>query len=395
MMLRLSPLRSATALCLAAALCAPAAMAAGKAKPAKADAAKAPASAAAAPASAAAAANLIDAKTIHSAFESVDKGLHFLRSKQAENGSYGNHVGLTAMVVLAYVDCYRGYKYGDGPFIGRAVDWLVAQQRADGAITGDATPVYNTALALLALHDVDPVKYKTQIEAAQKYLVKDQRDEDLKYVPTDKYYGGIGYDGDERPDLSNHTFALEALRKTGFDPNSDMWKKAEVFLNRCQNRSESNDQSWAGNDGGFIYDPANSKAGGTTSYGAMTFNGLKSLIFDNVKKDDPRVQAAWGWIQKNYDVTQHPGMGTTTYYYYLQAASSALEAMGEAYVPDAKGAKHNWAQEFASRIISLQKPDGSWINENGKYWEDNPVLVTPRALLALSYALRATGNNKE
>ena len=372
----------------AAVLCGltPAALAAGtgdapKAEAPKAEAPKGP--------------NLLDEKTLKDARLAVDQGLRFLREKQAENGSYGNHVGLTSMALLAFANSHRAYHFEDGPFVRRAAEWLVAQQRADGAITGDATPVYNTALAVLALHDLDPVRFKAQIEAGQKFMAGDQADEDKKYQPSDKYYGGIGYGGDERPDLSNLNFAVEALRRTGYDANSDVWKKAEKFLSRCQNRSESNDQPWAGNDGGFVYEPGDSKAGGTKSYGAMTFAGLKSLIFANVKKDDPRVKAAWGWIQKNYDMTQHPGLGTTTYYYYLQTAGSALEAMGEPFVLDDKGQKRNWAQEMSARIVSLQKPDGSWINENGKYWEDNPILVTSRALVALSHALRASGNNNK
>ncbi|MCK6571845.1 terpene cyclase/mutase family protein [Myxococcota bacterium] len=378
-------LRNALTLAVALAAAAPfdAAFAAGKA-----DAAPA-----AAPPAAAKAGGLLDAKTVADARSAVDRGLHFLRSKQAENGSYGNHVGLTSMALLAFAGSHRAYRDADGPFVRRATEWLLAQQRADGAITGDATPAYNTALAIMALHDLDPAKYKTQIEAGQKFLANDQSDEDKKYTPADKYYGGIGYGGDERPDLSNLGFALEALKKTGYDPKSDVWKKAETFLTRCQNRSESNDQPWSGNDGGFVYEPGDSKAGGTKSYGGMTFAGLKSLIFANVKKDDPRVKAAWGWIQKNYDFTQHPGLGTTTYYYYLHTAASALEAMGEPYIPDEKGQKRNWAQDMTGRIVSLQKADGSWLNENGKYWEDNPVLVTSRAVVALSHALRATGNN--
>ena len=127
----------------------------------------------------------------------------------------------------------------------------------------------------------------------------------------------------------------------------------------------------------------------------MTFAGLKSLVFSQVPKDDPRVKAAWGWIQKNYDFTSHPGFGTTTYYYYLHTAASALEAMGEPYVPDEKGKKRNWAQDLSSRLVAVQRADGSWKNDNGKYWEDNPVLVTSRAVVALSSALRSAGQNEK
>lgn len=333
----------------------------------------------------------IDPKLADAAKKSVDRGLRFLRGKQEENGSYGNHVGLTAMALLAFAESHRDYKIDEGPFVSRAAEWLASQARADGAITGDATPTYNTALAIMALQALDPKKYAKQIEGGQKFLVRYQSDEDQKYKKSDKFYGGIGYGGDERPDLSNLQYALEALKKTDYDPKSDVWKKAQVFISRTQNRSESNDQAWAADDGGFVYAPGQSPAGGTRSYGAMSFAGLKSLIFTEAKKSDPRVQAAWDWIKKNYDFNQHPGMGTTSYFYYLQTAAGALEAFGEKFVPDEKGRKRNWAQDLVTRIMSLQRDDGSWVNENPKYWEGNPLLSTARAVVAMNHALRAAG----
>ncbi|MGK0358601.1 MAG: hypothetical protein ACI9U2_000890 [Bradymonadia bacterium] len=341
------------------------------------------------PLTAGAQAPLIEPALGAQAKKSVDKGLKFLRYKQEETGSYGKHVGLTAMVVIAFTSSHREYKGSEGPFISRAVEWLAKQARADGAITGDGTPTYNTALAIMALHAVDKVKYKALIEAGQKFLVKFQSDEDHNYKKTDKFYGGIGYGGDERPDLSNLQYALEALSKTDFDPKSDVWAKADVFISRCQNRSESNDQKWAGNDGGFMYAPEQSMAGGTASYGAMTFAGLKSLLFTQAKKDDPRVKAAWSWVSKNYDFDQHPGMGTTAYFYYLQTAAAALEAFGEKFVPDAKGRKHAWSKDLVVKLMAQQAEDGSWVNKNPKYWEGNPVLSTARAVTTLSHALRA------
>ena len=340
----------------------------------------------------------LDAKLVDTAKKSVDNGLRYLRAQQKENGSYGDHVGLTAMALIAFAESHRAYRYDDGPFIARAADWLAAQARADGAITGDATPTYNTALAIIALHDLDKTKYKAQIEGGQKFLVRFQTDEDQKYQPTDKFYGGMGYGGDERPDLSNLQYALEGLARTDYDPKSDVWAKAQIFVSRSQNRSESNDQPWAGNDGGFVYAPGQSPAGEAggkfTSYGAMSFAGLKSLIFTQAKKDDPRVQAVWNWIKANYDWNQHPGMNMVSYFYYLQTAAGALEAFGEANVPDPKGRARNWMADMLTKITSLQKPDGSWVNDDPKYWEGNPVLVTSRAVIAINHALRAANANK-
>ncbi len=35
------------------------------------------------------------------------------------------------------------------------------------------------------------------------------------------------------------------------------------------------------------------------------------------------------------------------------------------------------------RLINLQHPDGSWSNENNRWWEKDPNLVTSYAVMAL------------
>lgn len=332
----------------------------------------------------------LDPKLEKAAREAVDKGIEFLKKQQAANGSYGDHVGLTGMALNAFATSPHHYDAKAGPFVAKAVEWMVAQQKPNGSITGDATPTYNTALAVLALSHLDKAAYAKPIAEGQKYLAGDILDEEEKIDPSHQYYGGMGYSAaDPRADLSNLQFGLEALQASDYQPDSEAWKKAQIFISRCQNRSESNDQAWAGNDGGFTYRPGG-EDGSTASYGAMTFAGLKSLIFSQAKKEDPRVQAAWGWVGKNYGFADHPGHGTTAYYYYLETAASALRAFGERNVVDERGRNHDWAADMIAQIVGMQKPDGSWKNDNAKYWEGNPVLATARAVIALNHALAAT-----
>lgn len=340
---------------------------------------------------------LIAPELVDTAKKSIDRGIRFLRQQQSEDGSYGNHVGLTAMTLLAMAESPRHYGLGDGPFVRRAAEYLVSQARANGSISGEETPTYNTALAIMALHALDPVGFKSVIEGGQSFLVKFQADEDQNYTRGDKYYGGIGYGGDERPDLSNLQHALEALKKTDYDPESDVWAKAELFVRRCQNYTEGEEKDelarpWAGNDGGFIYEPGSSRAGGTKSYGAMTFAGLKSLMFTKrANRDSPQVKAALSWVQQNYDFNTHPGMGTTAYYYYLQTAAGALAAYGSPLLPALNGAQHNWGADLLSKFVYLQQADGSWVNEDRKYWEGNKILITARALISLNHVFISAG----
>ena len=46
----------------------------------------------------------------------------------------------------------------------------------------------------------------------------------------------------------------------------------------------------------------------------------------------------------------------------------------------------DWKRELAAKLISLQREDGSWVNENNRFWENDPALVTSFAILALSLA---------
>ena len=171
-----------------------------------------------------------------------------------------------------------------------------------------------------------------------------------------------------------------------------------------QNNSETNAQKCAGNDGGFIYTPANdgdSQAGvimtpdgkhSLRSYGSMTYAGLKSMIYAGLTQDDPRVKAAWDWIRKNFTVDVNPGMqvndpklGNMTHYglyYYYHTMARALNVYDQPMITDAKGQTHDSHHQLTDKLTGLQKPDGTWAG--GEKWsEDNGVLTTAYAVLAL------------
>ena len=46
---------------------------------------------------------------------------------------------------------------------------------------------------------------------------------------------------------------------------------------------------------------------------------------------------------------------------------------------------HRWRDELNAELQRRQQADGSWINENQRWLEANPDLVTGYVLLALSY----------
>lgn len=332
---------------------------------------------------------------------SINQSVHFLRMAEKE-GKWLNHPGVTALCLQGILGCYRQYNENDGPWIREPMNYLLQSQQKDGAFYDPKArmPVksYCTALAILAISESNNPKYKEQIISAQKFLVEIQCDEGESYVKEKDYsYGGIGYGGDERPDLSNLQLSLEALKASGLPIDHPAYKKAMVFIQRCQD-SEGNDMEWAGSSGGFAYSPdipsnarlakdVNEKP--VSPYGSMTFAGIKSMIFCNIEKTDPRVQDALLWIGKNFSVTENPKRGQDSLYYYYLIMAKALEVANVIEIPRNDGIMIDWRYELARELLKRQEDDGHWVNSDKKYMEGSPELCTAYALNTLNIIYKA------
>jgi len=332
--------------------------------------------------------------------------------EHARWGAPGNpDAGITAMVAGALQAVPEPRPKDIQGAIDDALGWLVSLQREDGSIHQGRLANYVTSASVLAL--ARRPEFRGQVERARTFLVGLQADDQEGYSPDHPYYGGIGYGGDERPDLSNLQMALEALHVAGLPADDPAWQRAIVFLQRCQNRSESNDLRverggvtvHAGDDGGAAYAPGESKAGtikladGTEvprSYGSMSYALLKGYVFAGLAKEDPRVQLLWKWLQEHYTLDLNPGFEVTDdptapyqgLFYYFHTMAKALDLFHEEVIVDGAGVRHAWRPELAGRLIAMQSQgDGSWVNGNAPaWWEGNPVLATAYALLTLEAA---------
>ena len=300
---------------------------------------------------------------------------------------FRHHPGITGLALTAFLHHPQNrYAEADHPFIQKSIRVLLAMQQPDGGIYNvemqPALPNYNTSVSLMALSSTKNPEYDMAIAKAQGFIKGLQVTDE-----SDVYFGGIGYGSRESVhDLSNMNIAIQALTESGSD-DPEVWDKAVKFLERCQNRSETNDQDWAGDDGGFIYAPdGESKAGEHQSYASMTYAGLLSFIYAKVDRDDPRVEAAVDWITKHFTVEENYGMEQQGLFYNYHTMAKALKAYGEATIVDAKGVSHDWYRELAEKLIDEQTPDGFWVNENSRWMEQDPVLVTSYAVIALAAA---------
>ena len=231
----------------------------------------------------------------------------------------------------------------------------------------------------------------------------------MQYLDGGNYHGGMGYDAETDrayADLSNSYMAYEAMRLTqdvedlraSGEARADLdWAAARQFLAQVQNLPGVNTNAYASDReedrGGFSYSPG---AGASVtneegkvmlrSYGSMTYAGLLALIYAEVDADDARVKSARDWTIRHWSLEENPGMGQEGLYYFFNVLTKSLRAAGDDVLTLADGRTITWREEVARKLVELQRPDGSWVNDNNRWWEADPNLVTAYTLLALAAA---------
>ena len=333
--------------------------------------------------------------------DSIARGSVYLLSKQNEAGYWSDRQmpALTALPVWALVGVVGGEAAGGKSeelrksAIRKGVDYVLSTQCADGGFYvpkpgrgGSGLGNYNTSVCLSALFDTGIAPTEAMLKA-REYIASSQ------LVGDDTMAGGFGYDRISRrryADLSNTGYALSAMAKTasleehrttGKCVDLD-WDKAIAFVDNLM-RKEGPDA------GGAAYNERTPQAGSETNssgkvalraYGAMTYAAVLSMCSAKLDRGDPRVRLSLEYMTRNWSVDENPGMGRQGLYYFYDIMARALSAAGV----DRVGG-HDWKSELSAKLIALQRPDGSWCNDNNRFWEADPVLCTSFAMLALEH----------
>lgn len=329
-------------------------------------------------------------------------------------GTFKDGKALTpfAVVALQTADLQPGARC-------KAAAVLAGMVKPDGTINeGEDSidyPVYTAALSVVALSHPENAEHAKARDAWLKYLLERQLTEKIGWKPEDKQYGGWGYcrtiPSKPEPNkfappliesnLSATVFALEALRAAGHaDP--EVYRRAEIFVLRCQN-----------DDGGFhfIYDdPVRNKAGGPSvtpgryySYGSTTADGVRALSITEAGKArlpsgtskaasvafcsaTPGLTGLY-WLIEHFRPDAHPGDYIPThernrnavYFYYAASAAKTLRAANEKGTGDKP-----WPAALSAELIRRQHDDGSWANPIELVRENDPIVATCNAMIALA-----------
>lgn len=297
----------------------------------------------------------------------------FLWSRQSPDGAWHSETygllrsgqSLTPFVLVALLDAPEAPKEA----VERAIAFIRAGTNAAGEVgrsdpSLEDYPNFATSLAVRAFRRAGvPADLMAAALRAQQFT------EANGWTPEHAAYGAWGMGGPiRRPpytghvDLSMTRHALQAV------PD----KRALTYLERCQNP-----------DGGFLFSTVvldANKAGEGKSYGTATADGVLALLALGAPAD-----RALDWLSKHHRVDGVPGFdeGTAKWqggmlYYYLAASAQAFRA--------AKSGPPGWKDGMVRALIGRQREDGSFRNASFLMKEDDPLIATTLALLALEAA---------
>lgn len=270
----------------------------------------------------------------------IEKGLAFLKSRQAKNGSWSegsSGAGITGLGGLAMMSGGnlpgRG-KYGDE--VQHAVDYVLSACQESGLIAADNShgPMYGHGFATLFLGEVygmtgdDDVKDKLQ--KAVRLIERTQNREG------GWRYQAVAFDADISVTICE-IMALRAARDAGIKVEKEVVDKAIGYVKKCQC-----------GDGGFSYVAGQGSGSGF----ARSAAGVASLYYGGVFEGDELKRGL------NYLIQFIPGRGVADaeghYFYGHYYACQAMFLAGGDYWA-------KWYPAIRDQLIARQnRSTGGW-----------------------------------
>lgn len=287
------------------------------------------------------------AEMMKPALGAIDRGLAYLAARQNDDGSFstggmGRNPAVVALGGMAFLAGGSAPERGPyGAEIDRAIDYLLANTRADGFICPPQDrshgPMYGHGFATLFLGEVYGMSPREDLRDSLSRSI------DL-IVRTQNSEGGWRYNpAPEDADLSVticQIMALRAARNAGLHVPKATIDRCEEYVKKCQEP-----------DGGFSYMLSNrgsmfprSAAGVVALYSSGVYEG-------------PEIEKGLAYLD---GYLPNPAqVGRESHYYYGQyyAAQAMWHAGGERWL--------RWYPAIRQSLIRSQRADGAWVDSVG------------------------------
>ncbi|MBI1335637.1 MAG: prenyltransferase [Phycisphaera sp.] len=276
----------------------------------------------------------------------VAKGLSYLASIQAEDGSWGGqqwgrHAGISALCCLAFMA--DGNLPGRGMYgnnVERGLNFILSCAQENGLIAADTShgPMYGHGFATLFLGEVygmtpDPRVREALVKAVRLIVTTQNREGGWRYHP-------IPFDADISVTICQ-VMALRSARNAGVSVPKETIDRAIQYVRQCQNPS----------DGGFRY---MLNAGGSAF--PRSAAGVASLYYAGVYEDQALNRGLTYLINNRDEITGNAG-GHYEYGHYY--AVQAMFLAGGRYWA-------TWYPAIRKELMLRQQPDGSWASNHGE-----------------------------
>jgi len=340
--------------------------------------------------------------------ESLAKGLAWLFAQQAADGGWhsktygqlkdGAAVTALALEAISHVAPLEKLPKPEADAVRKALAFLQRGFEKRGTIASpDGSLDFPTYAAALWLEATRGLAIQTDRSRIVNYLVAAQVTEDRGFAANSPSYGGWDFlgKGDAEgittgTNVSVTCFVAEALSQEpgarGQEPVGTVLSRAKAYVLRCQQ-----------SDGGFAFtcEPAslNNKAAfldekltQPRSYATATCDGIRGLIACGAKATDDPMAKALTWLVKRPGLDVVPGFETLPpeagwhrglRYYYYASLARILPHFAASDQDARRTALHK-------HVVSLQRDDGLWQNESDRMRENDPLIATALAIVALS-----------
>ncbi|MBT5910295.1 MAG: terpene cyclase/mutase family protein [Opitutae bacterium] len=375
------------------------------------------------------------AKHSENARQTLARTAIYLWGKQSPDGSWRSETygllkygqSFTPFVLFALSEIPSGVATPPDGAIERAMNFLRRMGNEEGfhgRTDPDVLdyPNYATAYALRCFLRYGKKDDKKRIEKMTEYLLGQQFSEVTGFNPDSPVYGGWGFGINHRPTLSSfvdlsHTRRVLAALAAANKVDAKTKGKAKRFLSLLQkNPNEKRSplipttKAIASGfisppyDGGFFSSPNVSYANkgrlakdpftGRSyyrSYATATCDGVLALLALGVPKTDNRVLDAIRWLERHSSWKRPPGIppehsepwDESMIYYHCATRSEVFNKLAIA---------GDWNQALHAFLSERQSEDGSFVNLHGRLMkEDDPILCSTLALIALSNAVKESG----
>jgi len=359
----------------------------------------------------------------------------YLWGKQSPDGSWRSETygllkygqSFTPFVLFALSEIPSGVATPPDGAIERAMNFLRRMGNEEGfhgRTDPDVLdyPNYATAYALRCFLRYGKKDDKKRIEKMTEYLLGQQFSEVTGFNPDSPVYGGWGFGINHRPTLSSfvdlsHTRRVLAALAAANKVDAKTKGKAKRFLSLLQKNPKEKRSPLIHTtkpiasgfipppyDGGFFSSPNVSYANkgrlakdpftGRSyyrSYATATCDGVLALLALGVPKTDNRVLDAIRWLERHSSWKRPPGIppehsepwDESMIYYHCATRSEVFNKLAIA---------GDWNQALHAFLSERQSEDGSFVNLHGRLMkEDDPILCSTLALIALSNAVKESG----